>query len=59
MFKNQIKTKLTQKEICDKWLKNKTINPETSRKIKENGAVYKELSKLCSLNCKSKKGIRT
>jgi hypothetical protein len=27
--------------ICDKWLANKTINPETSRKIKENGPVYK------------------
>ncbi len=52
MFKNQIKIKLTQKEICDKWLENKTINPETSRKIKENGVVYKELSKLCSLNQK-------
>jgi hypothetical protein len=41
---------LTQKEICDKWLKNKTINPETSRKIKENGPAYKKLLKKCSLN---------
>jgi hypothetical protein len=39
-----------KKEICDKWLKNKTINPETSRKIKENGTVFKELLKKCSLN---------
>jgi hypothetical protein len=57
MFKNQINVKLTQKEICDKWLKNKTINPETSRKIKENGAVYKELSKLCSLNPLNQKDL--
>ena len=38
--------KLTEKEICYKWLVNKTINPETSRKIKEDGAVYKKLNKL-------------
>ena len=43
-------TKLKEKEICDKWLENKTINPETSRKIKENGPTYKKLNKLCSLN---------
>jgi DNA-binding transcriptional regulator YhcF (GntR family) len=49
MLKNK---KLTKKELCDKWLINKTINPETSRKIKENGEVYKKLSKLCSLNQK-------
>jgi hypothetical protein len=41
---------LSKKEICDKWLKNKTINPETSRKIKENGTIYKKLQKKCSLN---------
>ena len=34
-------------------MKNKNINPQTSRKIKENGAVYKELQKRCSLNQKS------
>jgi hypothetical protein len=49
--------KLTKKELCDKWLKNKTINPETSRKIKENGAVYKELEKKCSLNPLNQKDI--
>ena len=38
------------KELCNKWLANKNINPETSRKIKESGAIYKELSKKCSLN---------
>ena len=49
MLKNK---KLTKKDLCDKWLTNKTINPETSRKIKENGDVYKKLEKLCSLNQK-------
>ena len=52
MFKNQNKIKLNQKEICDKWNENKTINPQTLRKIKENGTVYKEILKLCSLNQK-------
>ena len=51
MLKNK---KLTKKELCDKWLINKNINPETSRKIKENGEVYKKLEKLCSLNQKLK-----
>ena len=51
MLKNK---KLTQKEICDKWLQDKNINPETKRKITENGEVYKKLSTLCSLNQKVK-----
>ena len=42
--------KITRKDICDKWSINKSINPETMRKIKENGPVYKKLEKLCSLN---------
>jgi hypothetical protein len=50
--------KLTEKEICYKWLVNKTINPETSRKIKEDGAVYKKLNKLCSLNEPNKKEVK-
>ena len=49
--------KLTQKEICDIWLKNKNINPETLRKIKENGPLFKKLQKRCSLNRKSDKEI--
>ena len=49
---------LTKKEICDKWLKDKTVNPQTLRKIKENGAVYKELQKKCSLNQKSEKNVK-
>ena len=55
MLKNK---KLTQKEICDKWLQDKNINPETKRKIKENGEVYKKLSKKCSLNQKPKKDAK-
>ena len=51
MLKNK---KLTEKEICDKWILDKTINPETKRKIKENGEVYKKLLKKCSLNKKEK-----
>ena len=41
------KVKLTDIEICEKWLLNKNINPETSRKIKETGEVYKKLAKKC------------
>ena len=55
MLKNK---KLTQKEICDKWLQDKNINPETKRKITENGEVYKKLSKKCSLNQKPKKDAK-
>jgi hypothetical protein len=50
-------SKLTQKEICDIWLKNKNINPKTLRKIKENGPLFKKLQKRCSLNRKSDKEI--
>ena len=39
--------KLTKKDLCDLWLKNKTINPATLRKIKENGPIFKELEKKC------------
>ena len=46
----QIKEKISKNKICNKWLANKNINPITSRKIKETGTIYKELSKLCSLN---------
>jgi hypothetical protein len=50
--------KLNQKNICDKWLINKNINPETMRKIKENGPVYKKLEKKCSLNQKNQSDIQ-
>jgi hypothetical protein len=38
---------LTKKDICDKWLINKNINPLTSRKISETGTIYKKLVKKC------------
>jgi hypothetical protein len=47
---------LTKKTLCDKWLLDKTINPQTLRKIKENGPVFKELEKKCALN--QKKNIK-
>ena len=56
MLKNK---KLTTKDLCDKWLTNKTINPETSRKIKENGDVYKKLEKLCSVKSSSSSSFKT
>jgi hypothetical protein len=43
---------LTDKEICDKWIVNKNINPITSRKIKETGNIYKNLLKKCLNNKK-------
>lgn len=46
------KVKLSKIEICDKWLSNKNINPETLRKIKEIGAIYKKLAKKCLDNKK-------
>ena len=47
--------RLTEKEICYKWLENKTINPETLKQIKENGPTYKKIQKKCSLNQKKDK----
>ena len=46
------KVKLNDIEICNQWLINKNINPETSRKIKETGAIYKKLAKKCLDNKK-------
>jgi hypothetical protein len=37
-----------QDELCDKWLKRKTINPLTNRKIKKNGPIYKQYDKKCT-----------
>ena len=39
--------KLPEKDICDKWLLNKTINPLTMRKISETGSIYKKFVKKC------------
>ena len=50
--------KLTKNDICDKWSINKKINPETMRKIKENGPVYKKLEKKCSLMQKKESDIK-
>jgi hypothetical protein len=33
--------------ICDEWLNNPNVNPETGKSIKKNGPVYKKLLKLC------------
>ena len=46
--KDKKDNKLTKRDICNKWLANKNINPETSRSIKETGAIYKKLLKECS-----------
>ena len=35
--------------ICDKWLKNKKINPMTNKPIKENGPTYRKFEQLCIL----------
>jgi hypothetical protein len=35
------------KNICDEWLNNPNINPETGKAIKKNGPVYKRLLKEC------------
>ena len=35
------------KKICNKWVDNKLINPNTNRKIKENGPTYKLILKKC------------
>ena len=35
------------KNICEEWLKNPNINPETGKTIKKNGVIYKKLLKLC------------
>lgn len=42
-------------DICIKWLKNKGINPETGRKIKVNGPIYKKLEKKCGVEKIDKK----
>jgi hypothetical protein len=41
-------------EDCQKWLSNKTINPQTNRKIKEGGGVYKSLERACEQLSSSK-----
>jgi len=40
---------IEMKRICDEFLANPSINPETGRRIKLNGPVYKRLINLCGL----------
>ena len=35
-------------ELCEKWNKNKLINPITNRKITENSTIYKKFNKFCN-----------
>jgi hypothetical protein len=35
-------------QICNSWKMNMLVNPETKRKIKVDGPVYKKLKKLCT-----------
>jgi hypothetical protein len=33
------------KELCEKWIENKNINPITNRKLKNSGTIYKDFEK--------------
>ena len=50
------KNNLLTKELCEKWIENKNINPISLRKITENGTIYKTLKSKCTkiLNKNSK-----
>ena len=48
-------TATKDKELCEKWLKRKTINPVTNRKIKKEGSIYKDYNKKC--NSKKEKSV--
>jgi hypothetical protein len=37
----------TSKKICRAFLKNKSVNPSTGRRIKRSGNTYKKLMKAC------------
>ena len=55
-IKKEKKTSATKdKELCEKWLKRKTINPVTNRKIKKEGSIYKDYNKKC--NSKKEKSV--
>lgn len=46
--------------LCDKWLKNPLVNPETNRKIVKDGPKYKHFKKICTKNDKNdKKDIKS
>jgi hypothetical protein len=46
MVKSYSELEVTDKE-CKAWLKNKSINPRTGRKITDSGSVYKYLNRKC------------
>lgn len=37
-----------EKKLCKEWMKNKNINPETKRTIKDTSPIYKKYVKLCT-----------
>ena len=41
------KKKVISKSICKQFLKNKSVNPVTGRKIKRSGKTFKNLMKEC------------
>jgi len=43
------------KSVCDKWLLDKSINPETGRKIQKDKGVYNKFAKLCTSSSSGKK----
>ena len=47
--RDYITRRLTDYNCYIEWKKNKTTNPFTNRKIKEENAIYKEFKKLCSI----------
>jgi hypothetical protein len=49
-IKTDIKKIDIKTDICKEWLKNKNINPETKRKIKDTSPIYKKYLKLCNDN---------
>jgi serine/threonine protein kinase len=45
-------------DICDKWKRNKSVNPRTNRKIKPTGKVYKDLEVECSGGSQYHRSVR-
>jgi hypothetical protein len=46
------KIKAMDKETCAEWETNKSLNPVTKRKLKENGPVYKKFNRYCKVTKK-------
>ena len=38
---------MSQRQICEEWLRNRTINPRTGREIRPNGPTYQALEQEC------------